>query len=155
MLTRALELLGDRRYRVYMTRVSDAGGLPHVLRDRVVAVGVLPYGELPTLHSRVRALLFPSIWEEPLPYAVVESLLMGPLPIASRVGGVPEAVEGSPAQGYLFEPGDARELAGKMEEVMALERGDLIEIGHRLREHALRRFDGNAIKESLTKVFLG
>ena len=44
------------------------------------------------LHSRAYALLSPSIWEEPLPYVVIKSMLMGTIPIAARTGGVPEVV---------------------------------------------------------------
>jgi len=46
---------------------------------------------------------------------LVESSLLDTVPVASRVGGVPEVVEGMPAEEYLFAPGDAEELAGKVE----------------------------------------
>ncbi|ADY01289.1 glycosyltransferase (type 1) [Vulcanisaeta moutnovskia 768-28] len=154
VLVKALELLGDKRYRVYMTRTINADALPGILRNKVVTVGEVPYSELPRLHHGAYALLFPSIWEEPLPYVVIESMLMGTLPIASRTGGVPEIVEGSPAQDYLFKSGNEYELADKIEKIISLGKEDVIEIGHRLREHVLRKFDGNTIKESLIKAFL-
>jgi len=47
------------------------------------------------LYSRAWILLFPSIYEEPLPYTVMEALLTGTMPISFPVGGVPELVEGT------------------------------------------------------------
>jgi glycosyltransferase involved in cell wall biosynthesis len=81
----------------------------------LVVLGRLPYSEYLKLHERAWGLLFPSTWEEPLPYAVVESALLGTVPVASRVGGVPEIVEGTPAEEYLFAPGSAEEFAERME----------------------------------------
>jgi len=155
VLIKAIELLSDKPYRIYMTRIANVNMLPNELRNRVMAVGEIPYNELPRLHYGAYALLFPSIWEEPLPYVIIESMLMGTLPIASRTGGVPEIVEGSPAQNYLFEPGDEHRLADKMEEVILLGKENIIEISYKLREHTLRRFNENTIKKSLIKAFLG
>ncbi|MEM2704216.1 MAG: glycosyltransferase [Candidatus Bathyarchaeia archaeon] len=53
-------------------------------------LGYLPHEEVLKIHSRSHTLLFPSIWEEPLPYAVLETMLAGTIPIAPKVGRVPE-----------------------------------------------------------------
>jgi glycosyltransferase involved in cell wall biosynthesis len=55
-------------------------------------LGRLPYKDVLRFYSRSRAVLVPSLCEEPLPYVVVEAIAMGTLPIASRVGGIPEIV---------------------------------------------------------------
>ena len=47
----------------------------------------------PSIHFITYALLFTSIWEGPLPYVVMESMLARTLPISSKVGGVPEIVQ--------------------------------------------------------------
>jgi len=47
------------------------------------------------LYSRAWILLFPSIYEEPLPYTVMEALLTETIPVSFPVGGVPELVEGT------------------------------------------------------------
>jgi len=94
----ANELLRKHRdLRILMTRVEGYRSLP----SNCVALGELPYWGVIGLHSRAYALLLPSIWEEPLPYVVIESMLMGTIPIAARTGGVPEVVVGSPAENYL------------------------------------------------------
>lgn len=52
----------------------------------------------------------PSEWYENFPLSVVESLALGTLVIASRIGGLPELVEHDHT-GLLFPPGDTTALA--------------------------------------------
>jgi glycosyltransferase involved in cell wall biosynthesis len=63
-----------------------------------------------------RFLVFPSIWFEGCPLAVLEAMAIGLPIIASRIGGIPELVEDGET-GLLFEPGNVRELAQKMTEL--------------------------------------
>jgi len=116
-------------------------------------LGNVRYEELFRLHSNVIALIFPSIWEEPLPYAVIESMLCGTIPIASRVGGIPEIVEGTYAENMLFKPGDASGLVEKIDELLLLSKEELIDIGTSLRQSTLRRFRIEDASESLFSIF--
>jgi len=116
-------------------------------------LGYVSHEEVSKLYSRSLALLFPSICEEPLPYAVIEGMLAKTIPIASRVGGVPEIVEGTYAEKMMFTPGDSNEMADKMEGLLSLSKDQLIDVGYKLRETALKRFDGEVIKRQLLKVF--
>ena len=86
-------------------------------------------------------MFFPSICEESLPYAVVESALLGTVTVASKVGGVPEIVEGMPAGEYLFARGDAGELAEKVEALASQPRECVLVVGAKLRERAHKLFD--------------
>jgi glycosyltransferase involved in cell wall biosynthesis len=113
----------------------------------------LPHGKVIELHSKVAALLFPSIIEEPLPSVILESMLAGTIPIASRVGGVPEIVQGTYAENMLFTPGSVEELIDRMEAVLLLSGEQLIDIGMRLREVTLKRFDSKLIRKKLVEVF--
>ncbi len=115
-------------------------------------LGYLKHDKVLKLHSISYALLFPSICEEPMPYAVLESMLAGTIPIASRVGGVPEIVEGTLADKFLFTPSNVDELVDKMEAVISLSREELIDIGLRLRDHTLRKFDKHRIEEQFLKI---
>jgi glycosyltransferase involved in cell wall biosynthesis len=123
------------------------------ISDRFVVVGRLPYSEYLKLHERAWGLLFPSIWEEPLPYAVVESMLMGTVPVASRVGGVPEIVEGTPAEEYLFAPGDAEEFVEKVETLALQPRDYVLEVSAKLRERAHKLFDAEKIRFDIVRLF--
>jgi glycosyltransferase involved in cell wall biosynthesis len=116
-------------------------------------VGWLPHKELLKLHSGVCGLIFPSILEEPLPYAVAESMLAGTIPIVSRVGGVPEIVQGTYAEKMIFTPGDIDELVDRIEEALSLSKDQLTDIGASLRESILRKFDTEDIKRRLLDVF--
>ena len=99
------------------------------------------------LHSRAYALLFPSIWESPLPYVVLESMLMGTIPIAARTGGVPEVVVGSPAEDYLFMPGDVYEFMDKIGAVLTQSKDYLLDVGVKLREHVLKLFNTEYVEK--------
>jgi glycosyltransferase involved in cell wall biosynthesis len=83
----------------------------------------------------------------------VESALLGTVPVASRVGGVPEVVEGTPAEEYLFAPGDAEELAEKVEMLASQPRDYVLEVGAKLRERALKLFDAEKIESEITGLF--
>lgn len=50
-----------------------------------------------------RLTLHPSHWEEGFCYAVLESRLLGALPIATRVGGIPEVDAGTIAEQFLID----------------------------------------------------
>jgi len=106
-----------------------------------------------TIGQRVWALLFPSITEEPLPYAVVESLLLGNVPISGAVGGVPEIVSRTPAEHFLFKPGDAEGFVDKIRELASYTPKDVAIMGTELRQHALKLFNLENIEKALLKVF--
>lgn len=118
-------------------------------------LGHLEYEKVLKLHSITHALLFPSIWEEPLPYAVMESMVVGTLPIASKIGGVPEILAGTPAEGLMCEPNDVEVFAELMEYVLSMTQEELKDIGLSLREAALRRFNQKSIRNGLVKALLG
>jgi glycosyltransferase involved in cell wall biosynthesis len=144
------ELLRKHRdLRILITKVEGYKSLP----SNCVTLGELPYRDVVKLHSRAYALLFPSIWEEPLPYVVVESMLMGTIPIAARTGGVPEVVVGSPAEDYLFTPGDANEFMDRIETVLTQSRDYLLDVGAKLREHVLKLFNTEYVENRIIDLF--
>jgi len=146
----ANELLRKHRdLRILMTRVEGYRSLP----SNCAALGELPYRDVVKLHSRVYALLFPSMWEEPLPYVVLESMLMGTIPIAARTGGVPEVVVGSPAEDYLFTPGDVYEFMDKIGAVLTQSKDYLLDVGVKLKEHVLKLFSTEYVENRIVGLF--
>ena len=151
----------NSKLRIFVTHGRDVAfserlvleKLSQKISDRLVVFGRLPYSEYLKLHERAWGLLFPSIWEEPLPYAVVESALLGTVPVASRVGGVLEVVEGTPAEEYLFAPGDTEEFVEKVETLALQPRDYVLEVGAKLREHALKLFDAEKIENDIIGLF--
>lgn len=55
----------------------------------------------------------PSLWPEPLPRSVMEPLACGTPVVATRVGGIPEILEGWLSD-YLVEPADVEGLADRL-----------------------------------------
>lgn len=133
----------------------------HLIRDltqrgkgmQVEVRGHIPPRALLTIRQRVWALIFPSTTEEPLPYAVVESLLLGNVPISAAVGGVPEIVSRSPAEHFLFKPGDAEGFVDKIRKLASYTPEDVATMGTKLRQHALKFFSLENIEKALLKVF--
>jgi len=122
--------------------------------ERFVMLGKIPREELLSLYSRAWALLFPSINEEPLPYAVLEAAAMGTIPVAFRVGGVLEIIKGTPAERFLCKPNDVPCLFKKLEEVLSLTSNDLIGMSLDLRERLVKRVSVTYIGEKFEKLFI-
>jgi glycosyltransferase involved in cell wall biosynthesis len=101
--------------------VAGAGPLLEMLRERYKAVeftGHLPWVKAKELASSAAVVVVPSEWYENCPMSVLEAMALGKPVVAARIGGIPELVdEGN--TGLLYEPGDARQLAGCIERLMA------------------------------------
>lgn len=103
--------------------------------DRIRFLGVRPNREMPGLLCSGEVAVFPSLMEA-TSVAALEAMSCG-LPVAaSRVGGLPEIVDGT--VGALFEPGDPGALAAALGQLLA--RGDLAELGAHARERVVARW---------------
>jgi glycosyltransferase involved in cell wall biosynthesis len=155
------KVLKKHECKVYVIRGREASsrenlqlkGLCRRLDDRLMVLGRLPYEEYLKLHENAWGLLLPSMGEEPLPYAFVESMLLGTIPIAARVGGIPEILEGTPAEEYLFTPRRIEELVDRIEALLSLSREDIMDAGMKLRKHALKLFNEEEIEYKITGLF--
>jgi len=83
----------------------------------------------------------------------VEAMAMGTVPIASRIGGIPEIVRGTYAEKMLFTPGHIGELIDRIESAASTSSEQLMDIGAKLRKAVLKKFDENIIKSQLLKIF--
>jgi glycosyltransferase involved in cell wall biosynthesis len=113
----------------------------------------LSHNDVLKLYSKSHAVLIPSICEEPFPYVVLETMLTGTLPVASRVGGIPEIIEGTDAERFMFAPGCSEEMADKIETALSLSQDQLINVGSKLREVTLKRFSNEVTEKRLLEVF--
>jgi glycosyltransferase involved in cell wall biosynthesis len=95
----------------------------------------------------------PSIWPDPFPLAVLEAMACERPVVASRVGGIPEALGGRLAAN-LVEPGDADSLASGLRALQGWRRRDP-ELGQACRQHVLARFTQERMVDDLEAVFLG
>jgi glycosyltransferase involved in cell wall biosynthesis len=93
---------------VYTRAVRAAGkDLP------VTWLGVVPQDEMPAVYALADVFICPSVWDEPFGTVNVEAMAAGTPVVASRVGGVPEAVA-EDETGLLVPPADAEALAGAL-----------------------------------------
>lgn len=65
------------------------------------------------LMASARAVVIPSLWDEPFPRTGVEAFSVGAPVIGAASGGIPELFDETPA-GALFRPGDAAGLAAAL-----------------------------------------
>jgi glycosyltransferase involved in cell wall biosynthesis len=130
---------------IHATKFSGFNNQGGFLND----VGILTYGRLDpvsykNLYKKIRTVVIPSVWEEPLPYVVSEALVNGRIVIASRVGGILEQVAGCDGA-FLFDVGDCKQLAERILYVENLSQGNKHELGFKNRECIIKRFDNEKI----------
>ena len=82
---------------------------------------------------------------------MVEAMAAGKPVVASRVGGIPEAVEDGKT-GILVPPGDARALASALA-VMMDNPEKALEMGRRGRERAEKLFDEERMVDSICLLY--
>ena len=87
---------GDDSYRPRLT--------PLIAQAGVTMHGAIPHERVPEALARLDVLVVPSIWPENSPLVIREAFLAGVPVVASRIGGIPEAVTDG-VNGLLFEPG--------------------------------------------------
>jgi len=109
----------------------------------VVAYDKLGLTEFEQMYSSIQTVIVPSIWPEPLPYVVAEALIRGRLLIASKIGGIPELLNG--CRGVIeVEPSNTIQLADAISKIMNIDDEEKMRMGRQNRETFLRRFNDEA-----------
>ena len=142
VLYQAMKILNGYKRKGLIVHATKFQNFPNkeILRN----IGFRIYGKLDefeyeNLYKHIRAVIIPSIWEEPLPYVVAEALMKGKLLIASNVGGINEMVNGCSGT-FLFEPNDYEHLCELIEYVDGLDKQEIIEMGAKNRETFSKKF---------------
>ena len=137
--------------------VAGSGPLEHEVagwastRPSVEMVGHVPVSRVLELRSRARAVIVPSIWEEPFGLVVVEAMAVGCPPIAAAHGSFVELISHR-IDGVLFRPGDPAALAQAVADVEAYpERYE--EYGNRARETYEQRFNPDHSLRHLLEIY--
>jgi glycosyltransferase involved in cell wall biosynthesis len=100
---------------------------------------------------RARALVLPSLWDEPLPMVLIEASAVGTPMIASRVGGVPEVVDDGET-GLLVPPGDVAALAAALTRAQD-EPATFAAMGRAARQRWEERFSGDIAYSHLLEAY--
>jgi glycogen(starch) synthase len=105
-------LVGDGPERAHVERLAGRLGVA----DRVHVTGFVAHERVPAVLAAADVLVLPSVYEE-LGTVLIEAMQCGLPVVASRVGGIPEAVEDG-VTGLLVEPGEPRALATAIDAVL-------------------------------------
>jgi len=119
----------------------------------IQVLGRINHGKLIEQQRRAWALLFPSILEEPLPYAVVESSILGTIPVASKIGGTVEILGDTVASKFLITPGDVNELYISTKKVSEYDPKELFQFQQKLSSMMLDKFDPTKISRDILNIF--
>jgi glycosyltransferase involved in cell wall biosynthesis len=120
-------------------------------RPSVEMLGLIPPGQVRELTSRTRAVLVPSVWEEPFGLVVIEAMAAGAPAIAAGHGSFPELVTPG-VDGILFRPGDPDALARAVADVAA--HPEKYEgYGRRARETYEQRFNPDHSLKHLIEIY--
>lgn len=104
---------------------------------------VIDWMEKSKLYSRIaekKVLVLPSEWPEAFGRVLIEAVNSGTLIVGSRVGGIPEILEGD--ERYLFRQGDSCELANRVNRILGLDSEEYEKELHDLR----KRFERYSLK---------
>jgi glycosyltransferase involved in cell wall biosynthesis len=86
--------------------------------------------ELEEIITSAKAVVIPSVWLENMPFTLLESMSLGKVVVASRLGGMSEMIENG-KNGLLFEGNNAVDLAEKLS---SLGNYDLMAMGQQARK---------------------
>lgn len=134
------------KYLRSLIQLTDSEGVS----DQVEFVGHL--ANPISLYQASDVNVLPSIWSEPCSLGLFESLACGVPKIASRMGGNPEILAGEFAD-YLFEPGDAEDLAECLDRVLDWREKDPT-LGIRCRQYVSDHFSYEKLIDGIEKNLL-
>ena len=67
------------------------------IKDKVIFTGYINYGEINKFYTMADIAILPSIWDDPAPLTIIESLASGLPIITTNSGGIPEYAVGNSA----------------------------------------------------------
>ena len=114
-------------------------------------LGRKPLHEVYDLLGEAAVLIFPSEWYESLPRTILEAYARGTPVIAANIGAVAEVVEHR-RTGLLFNPGDAKDLAGCIEWAWS-HRRQLAEMGREARREYEAKYSAENNYRQLMEIY--
>jgi glycosyltransferase involved in cell wall biosynthesis len=120
------------------------------VQNSIIVINRIPNNQLPYYFSASDIVVVPSLFEN-FPVVILEAMSSGKPVVASRVGGIPEAIKENET-GLLFDPGNVSQMTEKIFYLLSdLElRRKLGEAGRRLVE---KRFDWKIIGRTYQREF--
>ncbi|MDA8087543.1 MAG: glycosyltransferase, partial [Nitrospiraceae bacterium] len=120
------------------------------LLSNIHRTGDIPHGDIPDALNAADIFVLPS-YHEGLPNAVLEAMACGLPVVATRAGGIPEAVEDGKS-GILVPVGDHRQLANAIEYLL-MNDSAAKRMGSRGRQIVETRFTWQVNSEKMSKLY--
>jgi glycosyltransferase involved in cell wall biosynthesis len=122
-------------------------------RTRTILPGFVDQAMLAKLYAVCDIVLLPSTWPEPLGWSTLDAGRHGKPIVATRVGGIPEAIVDGQT-GLLVEKGDDTAMANALARL--LDDHELASsMGRRAREHIETHFGERAVSRQLDALYQG
>ncbi len=137
----------DREYLDQCKKIVSTLGLGQY----VEFLGEVSTDVLPLLLNKALFSIVPSIWFENLPNSILESYSCGTPVLASNIGSLKDCINVGET-GFLFEPGNAKDLAEKMEHCLS-HPALLTNMGIASRQEAEMKYSPKSHIELLLRLF--
>ncbi len=141
-----LVIMGDGPLREPLESEAAARNL-----SNVTFAGWRSRGEILSAMKSASLLITPSLWYEGFPMTVVEAFACGIPVVCSRLGGLREIVEDG-STGLHFNPGDAEDLAGKLD-LLWTQPSQLAAMGRAAREEYKRNYTAERNYELMMQIY--
>ena len=128
-----LQIAGTGPYEQELKALADEHG------GKIDFLGYCSGDKLRELIREARAVVLPSQWYENAPISILEAYASGKPVIGARIGGIPEMIP-SDKVGWLFESGNAEQLAECLRNIQDMADGPLVEMGVHARCHVADNF---------------
>lgn len=148
VLLAAMRELGDSACAVIVGAWVADGDAPLALPANVSVTGWLPRTTIESLYASADVLAMPSRWEG-LPIVALEAMRAGLPVVATRVGGIPEAVDDG-VTGVLIDVDSPAQLAAALR---SLDAQALRRMGDNARQRYVRDFGVNRVVSELDALY--
>ena len=99
-----------------------------------------------------RAVVLPSEWYENAPISILEAYASGKIVVGANIGGIPEMIENDET-GYLFESGNADQLAQILSKIEGLPNEKIIDMGKRSRQYVTTTFTADMYRTKMLSLY--
>jgi glycosyltransferase involved in cell wall biosynthesis len=131
-----------------LARMPD---LPRHAPANVEFIGQLDRDTLRTFYAGIRLFVFTTRWYEGLPMVLLEAMAAGLPVVCTHIGGLPEVVQNGES-GYLTPPGDAAELASKID-LLWQDQELAMRMGETGRERVLRKYHPDTVYAQHLEIY--
>jgi len=153
----ALKLIGRKDIKLFIVgkgsdpfyekKLQELGG------EQVILHKMIPFNRVPEFLAVADSVVLAQrksliTWGQ-IPAKLFDAMSMAKPIIASNVSDMPDILRGC---GLIFEPGNIRELAEKLQWIFSHPR-DAEEMGQRAREKCIREYSWNVMEERLSQIF--